>query len=117
MPILRNLSCVTPKKEDKPLSVREFDEYQSQVPDWNIIEEQSIKRLQKEFNFDEYRMALEFSFKVGELAEAEDHHPTIFTEWGKVTVTWWTHFIKGLHKNDMITAAKSDQIYEELISK
>jgi 4a-hydroxytetrahydrobiopterin dehydratase len=54
---------------------------------------------------------LEFTNQVGELAEKEDHHPTILTEWGKVTVTWWTHVVKGLHLNDFISAAKTDQIF------
>ena len=48
---------------------------------------------------------------MGELAELEGHHPAILTEWGRVTVTWWTHKIKGLHRNDLIMAAKSDGMY------
>jgi 4a-hydroxytetrahydrobiopterin dehydratase len=48
---------------------------------------------------------------VGEVAEAEDHHPALLTEWGKVTVTWWTHAVKGLHRNDFIAAAKTDQLH------
>jgi len=53
---------------------------------------------------------LEFTNKVGEIAEAEKHHPEIITEWGKATVTWWTHAINGLHKNDFVMAAKTDEI-------
>jgi 4a-hydroxytetrahydrobiopterin dehydratase len=54
--------------------------------------------------------ALDFTNKVGGLAEEEDHHPAILTEYGKVTVVWWTHAIKGLHRNDFIMAAKTDQL-------
>jgi len=54
---------------------------------------------------------LRFTVQVGELAEAEGHHPVIVTEWGRVTVTWWTHKIKGLHHNDFIMAAKTSQLY------
>ena len=55
--------------------------------------------------------ALEFTNQVGELAEQEDHHPSILTEWGRVTVTWWTHAVSGLHVNDFISAAKTDQLF------
>jgi len=54
---------------------------------------------------------LRFANRVGEIAEAEGHHPAILTEWGKVNVAWWTHKIKGLHKNDFIMAAKTDCLY------
>jgi 4a-hydroxytetrahydrobiopterin dehydratase len=57
---------------------------------------------------------LDFTIRIGELAEQEDHHPVITTEWGRVTVTWWTHAIRGLHRNDFIMAAKSDQAYQEM---
>jgi 4a-hydroxytetrahydrobiopterin dehydratase len=56
--------------------------------------------------------ALDFTNRVGELAEQQGHHPAIITEWGKVTVTWWTHKIKGLHRNDFIMAAKTDRLYQ-----
>jgi 4a-hydroxytetrahydrobiopterin dehydratase len=55
---------------------------------------------------------LEFTKKVGELAEVEGHHPALLTEWGRTTVTWWTHKIKGLHRNDFIMAAKTDELYQ-----
>ncbi|HVR28570.1 MAG TPA: 4a-hydroxytetrahydrobiopterin dehydratase, partial [Thermoanaerobaculia bacterium] len=54
---------------------------------------------------------LDFTNKVGEIAEEEGHHPALLTEWGKVTVGWWTHKIKGLHRNDFIMAAKTDEAY------
>ena len=69
-----------------------------------------IKRLRRAFKFKDFREAMQFTNRVGELAEQEDHHPAILTEWGKVTVTWWTHKIKGLHRNDFIMAAKTDSL-------
>ncbi|HKM77940.1 MAG TPA: 4a-hydroxytetrahydrobiopterin dehydratase, partial [Candidatus Bathyarchaeia archaeon] len=54
-----------------------------------------------------------FTNQVGKIAQAQSHHPVLVTEWGRVTVTWWTHKIKGLHRNDFIMAAKTDQIYAE----
>ena len=62
------------------------------------------------FKFDDYEQSLKFSQKVAALAEEEDHHPAILLEWGKVEVTWWTHKIGGLHKNDFIAAAKTDNL-------
>lgn len=81
-----------------------------QVSDWDVIEVEGIKRLQRVFKFKNFSEALNFTNQVGALAEAEDHHPAILTEWGKVTVTWWTHKIKGLHQNDFIMAAKTDAL-------
>jgi 4a-hydroxytetrahydrobiopterin dehydratase len=70
-----------------------------------------IKRLRRVFSLDDFAQALEFTKKVGELAEEEGHHPALLTEWGRTTVTWWTHKIKGLHRNDFIMAAKTDELY------
>ena len=64
------------------------------------------------FSVDDFAQALEFTNKVGELAEEEGHHPALLTEWGRTTVTWWTHKIRGLHRNDFIMAAKTDELYQ-----
>jgi len=83
-----------------------------QVPQWSIVERDGIKRLERVFEFDDYAAAVAFTNKVAQAAEAEDHHPVIILEYGQVTVTWWTHVIKGLHRNDFIMAAKTDELYE-----
>ena len=70
-----------------------------------------IVRLERGYRFGDFAGALAFTDAVGALAEAEGHHPAILTEWGRVTVTWWTHKIRGLHRNDFIMAAKSDAAY------
>lgn len=90
----------------------EIKELQPQIPDWKIIEENNIRHLQRVFKFSNFADALGFTNKVGALAEENDHHPAILTEYGKVTVTWWSHKIKGLHKNDFIMAAKTDQLLQ-----
>jgi 4a-hydroxytetrahydrobiopterin dehydratase len=82
-----------------------------QVLDWQIVERDQIKRLERAFKFKNFIEALHFTDRVGELAEEEGHHPALLTEWGKVTVTWWTHKIRGLHRNDFIMAAKTDGLY------
>jgi 4a-hydroxytetrahydrobiopterin dehydratase len=81
------------------------------IPGWRVIEVDGIRQLTREFEFKNFVQALAFTNRVGDLAEAENHHPAILTEWGKVTVTWWTHKIHGLHRNDLILAARTDQVY------
>lgn len=88
----------------------EIDEYMPQIPDWEIVQVDGVDRLQRRYKFKNFVQALEFANKVGEIAEEQDHHPAILVEYGKVTLTWWTHKIKGLHVNDFIMAARSDQL-------
>ena len=88
----------------------QLPELQAQVPLWTLEERDGVRQLERLFKFPDYAAALAFAQRVGELAEAEDHHPAMLVEWGKVTVTWWTHAINGLHQNDFICAAKTDQL-------
>ena len=88
----------------------ELPDLLKQIPDWQPITTESVLKLNKVFNFNNYAEAISFTNKIAELAEEEDHHPAILLEWGKVEVTWWTHKIGGLHKNDFIAAAKTDQL-------
>ncbi len=80
-----------------------------EIEGWDIIND-GIKKLKKEFSFSNYSDSVDFSNKVADMADKEDHHPQIILEWGKVTVIWWSHKIKGLHKNDFICAAKTNKI-------
>ena len=109
---LRSMSCTQPKIGGPSLSESEVKDYLPQVPDWEVVEVDDLKQLVRQFKFSNFVEALEFTNKIGELAEEEDHHPSILVEWGKVTLTWWTHAVGGLHLNDFITAAKSDQIFK-----
>jgi len=88
----------------------ELPDLLKQIPDWQPITTESVLKLNKAFNFENYAEAISFTNKIAELAEEEDHHPAILLEWGRVEVTWWTHKIGGLHKNDFIAAAKTDQL-------
>jgi 4a-hydroxytetrahydrobiopterin dehydratase len=88
----------------------EIAELKPQIPDWQIIERDGIRQLERVFRLKDFAQALEFTNKVGALAEAEGHHPAVLTQWGSVTVTWWTHKIRGLHRNDFIMAAKTDRL-------
>ena len=107
---LKSMHAVSPKGA-APLDESQIQEYLGEVHDWKVVEVDGEKRLRKTFKFKNFRQALDFTDKVGSAAEAEDHHPAITTEWGKVTVDWWTHAVNGLHKNDFIMAAKSDELY------
>lgn len=84
-----------------------------QIPDWIPEVRDGVMMLEREYKFKNFKLAWAFSNLVAELAESEFHHPSIMLEWGKVTVTWWTHSIKGLHKNDFICAAKTDQLLQK----
>lgn len=88
----------------------EMTNLMQEIPDWQPLVVDRIMRLTREFRFGNFKEALAFTNRVGALAEAEGHHPEIVTEWGAVRVTWWTHAINGLHKNDFICAAKTDDI-------
>jgi 4a-hydroxytetrahydrobiopterin dehydratase len=76
------------------------------------VQREGIKSLERAFKFGDFAQALAFTNKVGEQAEEEGHHPALLTEWGKVTVSWWTHKIGGLHQNDFIMAARTDELSE-----
>jgi len=88
----------------------EIVELRAQVPQWNLLND-GIPKLQRVFRFKNFAYAMAYTVQIGELAESAGHHPAIVTEWGKVTVTWWTHAIRGLHRNDFIMAAKTDEIF------
>lgn len=88
----------------------EADKLITNIPRWKKFQEDGIERLSREFHFKDFKEAMQFSYKISNLAEHEDHHPSILTEWGKVTICWWTHKIGGLHKNDFIMAAKTDTV-------
>jgi 4a-hydroxytetrahydrobiopterin dehydratase len=111
MEALVNLKCVACRADAPRVTETEIIQFRPQVPDWQLLERQGILQLERAYKFKDFREALAFTNRVGELAEAEGHHPALLTEWGKVTVTWWTHKIKGLHRNDFIMAARTDQLY------
>ena len=107
---LQQMKCVACRGGEPMLTDAEIVELHPQVAEWQIKGTDGIKRLERAFKFKNFAQALEFTNKVGAIAEEEDHHPLIALEWGRVTVQWWTHIIKGLHKNDFIMAAKTDEL-------
>jgi 4a-hydroxytetrahydrobiopterin dehydratase len=105
---LAGMKCVACRRGEPTVTDDEIAEFKPQVPDWEIVDIDGVQRLQRIFKFPNFVEALAFTNRVGALAEDEGHHPAILTEWGKVTVSWWTHKIGGLHKNDFVMAAKTD---------
>ena len=102
--------CVPCRGDAPKMTAPEIAEAARQVPAWKVIEVDGESRLVREFKLADFARALEFANKVGAIAEAEDHHPALLVEWGKVTVSWWTHSIGGLHHNDFVMAAKTDEL-------
>ncbi len=114
MNALTQMKCVPCREGAPAVSKEEIAEFKKLIPKWTVANPDGIQRLQRVYPFANFVEALAFTNKVGELAEAEDHHPAILTEWGRVTVNWWTHKIKGLHRNDFIMAAKTDDLYSNM---
>lgn len=110
MAALTTEKCSACRRDSPLVRQEEIQELKAQVPDWTIVDRGGIQRLERVFSFGNFADALRFTNQVGSLAEAEGHHPAILTEWGRVTVTLWTHKIRGLHRNDFIMAAKIDAL-------
>jgi 4a-hydroxytetrahydrobiopterin dehydratase len=111
MATLAEMRCVACRADAPRVTDDEIDELMPQIPEWDLVEIDGVKRLRRVFRFRDFAEALRFTNTVGELADAEGHHPSLLTEWGRTTVTWWTHKIKGLHRNDFVMAAKTDAAY------
>lgn len=90
------------------LTAEELDGFRADIPEWEVVEIEGVQQLKREFLFADFKQAQAFTNKVSELAEQMGHHPALLLEWGKVTVYWWTHKIRGLHKSDVVMAAKTD---------
>ena len=105
-------SCEACREDAPALKEKEIEELLIKIPSWIIYEDEGIKKLVCSFAFSNYQQSVDFTNKIANLAEKEDHHPEILLEWGKVTVTWWSHKINGLHMNDFICASKTDDIYK-----
>jgi 4a-hydroxytetrahydrobiopterin dehydratase len=108
-------TCEACRPDAPLLSEREQNELLADLSGWTITIDkstvsQNVPQLTKEYRFANFVEALNFSNHVGALAEEVGHHPAILTEWGRVTIRWWSHEISGLHKNDFVMAAKTDLI-------
>lgn len=107
---LARMTCEACRKGAPTVTDDERARLLPQLPEWTIVTREGVDRLERVFSFPDFVSALRFTNRVGEIAEAEGHHPALLTEWGRVTVTWWTHKIGGLHRNDFIMAARTDEL-------
>lgn len=109
MSTLSDFQCVACRPGVPPATAEEIEQWSAEIPDWDVVQVRDTPRLRRSFRFPDFASALAFTNIVGEIAEAEGHHPRIVTQWGRVTVTTWTHAIRNLHRNDFILAAKIDK--------
>jgi 4a-hydroxytetrahydrobiopterin dehydratase len=109
---LVQMSCIACRRGEPTVTDAEIAQLSLQIPDWEVVEVAGVRRLRRVFTFGDFGRPLAFTDQVGALAESQAHHPALLTEWGSTTVTWWTHKIKGLHRNDFIMAAKTDELYQ-----
>ena len=110
---LSQQQCEACRSDAPQVSEQEIKTLQREIPEWSLVERDGIPQLERVFAFRNFKQALAFTNQVGDLAEQAGHHPALLTEWGKVTVTWWTHAINGLHKNDFILAARTDALLNQ----
>jgi 4a-hydroxytetrahydrobiopterin dehydratase len=103
-------NCEACRRDAPHATEAEIAAYLPQIPEWESIKKDGIKRLQRTYRFRNFAEALAFTVRVGELAESQSQHPSLLTEWGRVRVTWYTTKIKGLHRNDFVMAAKTDRL-------
>ncbi|MCH7513371.1 MAG: 4a-hydroxytetrahydrobiopterin dehydratase [Bacteroidetes bacterium] len=107
---LSNKTCEVCRVGAPQVTQKEIDSFKPLIPGWKITTVEDVNHLIRVFKFNNFIEAIAFTNKIGDLAESEGHHPAILTEWGSVKVSWWTHKINGLHVNDFIMAAKTDEL-------
>ncbi len=109
--------CVPCKGDVPALTDDEISELHLQTPMWQVADVDGVKRLRRNFKFDNYLDGVEFASRVGKQADMQDHHPTIIIRYQQVAVEWYTHAINGLHRNDFVMAAKSDELFLALLDE
>ena len=105
-----DMKCEACRVGAPPASEEEVKDFLADNPDWVRLVVDGEPRIQRVFQFGDFQQALVFTNRVGALAEEQGHHPSLLTEWGRVTVGWWTHKIRDLHVNDLIMASKTERV-------
>ena len=109
--------CTACRRDSPSVSEEEISALHPQTSEWELIDRNGVPKLDRVFRFSDFAQALDFTNRIGELAEEEGHHPRLTTEWGRVRVSWWTHKIRNLHRNDFVMAAKTDALYAGMTSQ
>lgn len=100
------------RKGTPPLTADDWTPWLQELPQWQVLQVDGITQLQRVYELGNFVEALLLTNRIGALAEEADHHPALLTEWGKLQVRWWTHTVRGLHRNDFIMAARCDRLLE-----
>jgi 4a-hydroxytetrahydrobiopterin dehydratase len=111
MSLLASEKCVACRSDAPKVTKEEIAELLPEIPDWQIVYEGDIPQLTRSFPFRNFLQATEFTTAIASLAEEQGHHPRLVLEWRKAAVSWWTHAIRNLHRNDFIMAKKTDGVY------
>jgi 4a-hydroxytetrahydrobiopterin dehydratase len=114
MTLFCNKTCTACRADAPKATPEQIHEALTQLPEWKLIQVEGIDQLQRTYKVKNFADAMALTQAIGLLAEEYQHHPALLTEWGKVTVTWWTHKIKGLHENDLIMAAKTEKLFQKI---
>lgn len=112
MNTLNQQQCHACSADAEKLEPQQAQKLLIELPSWQIVEHAGVAQLRRRFKFANFVDALAFANRVGEMAEQQAHHPDLLIRWGCVEVCWWSHKLKGLHRNDFICAAKSDELYQ-----
>lgn len=111
MSLLATAECESCNRLAKKLTLTEVESLVDLTESWSVFHEEGIDKVTRTFPMKSYSQALAFTNAVGQLAQNQNHHPSINLEYSEVTITFWTHVISGLHKNDFIMAAKVNHIF------
>jgi len=117
MTLLSSQYCLVCTKDATPIEPKLIAVHLLDIPKWQLSYVNGIQCLERIYEFKNYTRAISLTIDIAKLAEQQGHHPAILTEWGKVTVQWWTHSISGLHINDFIMAAKTEHLYQQLFNE
>ena len=117
MEALHKQHCRSYSKSESLIDQNMRNKLTPELPFWEIVAHQEVEALLREFPLRGFQEAFNFTSQIASLAEDQNHHPKIITEWGKVTVYWWSHEMKGLHLNDFVMAAKTDVAFNLLTKK
>ena len=111
---LSEYPCAATPKDAAKLTDQEQINLAQQIADWQIVTNSGIAQLCRVYQVDNFVQAMAFAIQITLTAEEGDHHPALLVEWGRIKVSWWSHSIGGLHLNDFVMAAKTDEIYKVL---
>ena len=112
--ILSQQHIVATPKGATGLSLDDKTEFMPQLPQWKMVWVDNVEQLYRSYPLKNFIAAIDFANKVSLVSEQCDHHPRLSVEWAKLSVYWWSHSIGGLHLNDLVMAAKTDEIYHTL---